>query len=196
MDLNFESLLRHAIKFHGHLCSGQVIGVKMAMVALGKLGIQDPGGDQGLDLVILTETDRCPLDAMISVSTRTPGKRSVKMFDYGKTAATFYNAGTGQAIRVCLNTQAMHMAEKSAQSLVPPRGEKEALIAALIAMPEDELVTAREVTVHLDPSDLPGEARHTVVCQSCGEIVRDKREVMRDGRILCKPCAQGTAYYA
>ena len=48
--------------------------------------------------------------------------------------------------------------------------------------------------MELTPFDLPGPTRRKVTCSQCGQVVRDHREVERDGRILCKPCAGG-AYF-
>jgi hypothetical protein len=34
-----------------------------------------------------------------------------------------------------------------------------------------------------------------VRCEACGEMIQDMREVVRDGRTFCAPCAFGGAYY-
>jgi len=95
----FNRHLDNAVKFHGHLCGGQVVGVRMAMAGLRELGIENPRSSEGRDLVIFIEIDRCAADAIISVTGRTPGKRSIKIMDYGKMAATFVDTGTGKAVR-------------------------------------------------------------------------------------------------
>ena len=195
MNTDFESLLKEAVKFHGHLCGGQVIGVKMAMAGLRELGIRDSGGDEGRNLVIFTEIDRCATDAIISVTRRTPGTRCIKIKDYGKMAAAFVNAGTGKAVRVSIRPDADAKIRQLEQQYLPEKDAKAANIAALIAIPEEEFLRVREVSVHIKPQDLPGETLRTVTCESCGEMVKDMREVIRDGKILCKPCAEGKAYY-
>jgi formylmethanofuran dehydrogenase subunit E len=61
-------------------------------------------------------------------------------------------------------------------------------------MPDSVMFRVQEVTVELTPFDLPGPTRRKVTCSQCGQMVRDHREVERDGQILCKPCAGG-AYF-
>lgn len=195
MNRDFESLVKEAVKFHGHLCGGLVSGVKMAIAGLRALGIRDSGGTEGRNLVIFTETDRCIVDGIISVSKRTPGKRSIQIKDYGKTAATFVNTGTGKAVRVSIRPDADANIRQLEQQYLPEKDEKESNIAALIAIPEEEFLTVREVSVPIKQQDLPGETLRTVICESCGELIKDMREVIRDGKILCRPCAEGKAYY-
>jgi formylmethanofuran dehydrogenase subunit E len=192
---DLQRLLDEAVKFHGHLCGGQVIGVKMAMAGLRELGIKDSRGREGRDLVVFVEIDRCATDAIISVTGRTPGKRSIKILDYGKMAATFVHTGSGKAVRVSAREKSREKAERMAEAYLPEKDEKEANIAALMAMTEEDLLDVRQVSVQLKPQDLPGAPLATVVCEACGEAVIDMREVRRDGRVLCKPCAAGGAYY-
>ena len=97
---DFQDVLDEAARLHGHLCEGLVLGVRMAIAGLDELGIKDPKSREGKDLVIFVEIDRCPVDGIIAVTGRTPGKRSIKMMDYGKIAATFVDARCGRGVRV------------------------------------------------------------------------------------------------
>jgi len=195
-DADFQRLLDEAVKFHGHLCGGQVIGVRMAMAGLRELGIKEPRGKEGRDLVIFVEIDRCATDAIISVTGRTPGKRSLKMLDYGKMAATFVNVGTGKAVRICVRADLDEKVRRIARANETGEGEEAAYLAALAAMPEDEVLKIGRVIVNIRPRDLPGKPLSSVICERCGEAVRDMREVYRWGRILCRPCADRQTYYA
>ncbi|MDR3555537.1 MAG: FmdE family protein [Syntrophobacteraceae bacterium] len=195
MNEDFKALLGEAVRFHGHLCGGQVIGVRMAMAGLRELGIKEPRGKEGRDLVIFVEIDRCPVDAIIAVTGRTPGRRSIKMMDYGKQAATFVDAGASRAVRVSVKTGCFEKAALIARTLAGFQDEQQALYEALAAMDEEELLSIRRVSVAIEPRDLPGEALQTVVCQKCGETVKDMRQVGGNGLILCKPCALGLCYY-
>jgi formylmethanofuran dehydrogenase subunit E len=195
MNGDFQRLLDEAVAFHGHLCGGQIIGVRMAMAALRELGIRNPRSKEGRDLVVFVEIDRCATDAIISVTGRTPGKRSIKILDYGKMAATFVNTDTGQAVRVSARADSREKADKIAEIYRAEKGEKEANLHALTIMRERDLFDLQWVRVVLKPQDLPGEPLDTVVCEKCGESVKDMREVVRKGRTLCKPCAAGEAYY-
>ncbi len=196
---DFQSLLDEAVRFHGHLCGGQVIGVRMAMAGLRELGIEDPRGEEGRDLVIFVEIDRCATDAIIAATGRTPGKRSVKLIDYGKMAATFVDARTGRAVRVSVRGDYEERVERIAkttfQKAFPREDEKHASIAALVAVSEEDLLKIEAVTVRLRPEDLPGKSLDEVVCRKCGELVRDMRQIVIDGAVLCRPCAIGSNYY-
>jgi formylmethanofuran dehydrogenase subunit E len=195
MNEDFKALLDDAVRFHGHLCGGQVIGVRMAVAGLRELGIKEPRGKEGRDLVIFVEIDRCPVDAIIAVTGRTPGRRSIKMMDYGKQAATFVDARTSRAVRVSVKTGCFEKAALVARTLAGFQDEQQALYEALASMDEEDLLSIRRVSVAIEARDLPGEPLQTVVCQKCGETVKDMRQVDGNGLILCKPCAPGLCYY-
>ncbi len=195
MSDDFKNLLHEAVRFHGHLCGGQVIGVRMAMAGLRELDIKEPRGSEGRDLVIFVETDRCVVDAIIAVTGRTPGKRSIKMMDYGKTAATFVDARTARAVRISVRAECFDKVQQIAKTGVDQKDEHQANLAAMAALPEEELLAIQKVKVEIRPQDLPGELKDTVICSRCGEKVNDMRQVKLNGDVLCKPCAQGGCYY-
>ena len=95
----FEQLLEKSTKIHGHICAGQVIGVRMSMIGLREIGIDDPKV-QRKDFYVLVEIDRCATDAIQTVTGCSLGKRSLKWLDYGIMAATFVNLKTGKAVRI------------------------------------------------------------------------------------------------
>jgi formylmethanofuran dehydrogenase subunit E len=173
---SFREDLDDAVAFHGHLCGGQIIGTRIARYALDHFGAYD--SDEKPDLIAFVEADRCLADAIASVARLSLGKRRLKWMDYGKMAATFYNVATGEAIRI-------HTADLRPGDDADAEGK----IAFYEAIPDDELIIAEPVKVHLEPGDLPGKPQATVVCAACGEKVHDGREVVRDGKTYCKPCA-------
>lgn len=195
MEKDFQSLLDEAVRFHGHLCGGQVIGVRMAMAGLRQLGIKAPRGEEGRDLVIYVEIDRCAADAIIAVTGRTPGKRSIKMMDYGKLAATFVDTRSGRAVRVSVRADSSEKVQQIVQASNNGEDSKQAHMAALAAIDEESLLRIQKVSVKLKPEDLPGEPLDTVICRRCGESVKDRRQVSVEGKTFCKPCAQGQDYY-
>ncbi len=195
MNDNFQSLLDRAVIFHGHLCGGQVIGVRMAMAGLRELGIKDPNSREGRDLVIFIEIDRCAADAIISVTGRTPGRRAIKLADYGKMAATFVDISSDRAVRVSVKGDSNPKVDLIARTAFPEKDEKHANIAALMDIAESDLFSIRKVAVTLKPQDLPGKPLSSATCQGCGETVKDMREVTVAGKVLCRPCALGTDYY-
>lgn len=194
-NMEFQRLLDAAVAFHGHLCGGQIIGVKMAMAGLREIGITDPKGKNSKDLIIFVEIDRCATDAILSVTGCRPGRRSLKILDYGKMAATFVHLKTGKAVRVNTTTASRQKAESLSVELTPTYGAKKAFCEALLRIPEEELLQIQEVFVSLKPEDLPGQPVNVVTCDQCGESVLDMREVNLDGKTLCRPCAQQESYY-
>src|SRR5438270_4762922 len=97
---DLEALLAEAEQAHGHLCAGQVLGVRMAMLGLARLGINDPKGTDRKRLVTFVEIDRCMTDAISVVTGCRLGKRAMKFRDWGKVAATFCDLESGRAVRV------------------------------------------------------------------------------------------------
>src|SRR5256714_9218292 len=95
-----DELLAEAERAHGHLCAGQVLGVRMAMHGLDLLGIADPRGGDRKRLITFVEIDRCLTDAIAVVTGCRLGKRALKFRDWGKMAATFVDVSNGRAFRV------------------------------------------------------------------------------------------------
>src|SRR5271165_5693277 len=97
---SFEELLKQAEVAHGHLCAGQILGVRMSLLACRRLGVTDPRGAERKKLVTFIEIDRCASDAIGLVTGCRLGRRALKFRDWGKMAATFKNLETGRALRV------------------------------------------------------------------------------------------------
>lgn len=187
----FEALLQESVKVHGHLCAGQVLGVRMSMLGLREIGISDPKGADRKSLIVFVEMDRCATDAVQSVTGCSLGKRSMKFMDYGKMAATFLNLKTGKAMRIF----AREDSRDKAKELFPEIENKYAgQLEAYKIMPDEELFDVMEVAITVSPQDMPGRPMRRVQCDSCGEHVQDMREVYQDGKVLCAPCAQGGYY--
>lgn len=187
----FDGLLDESVKTHGHLCPGQVLGVRMSMLGLRGIGISDPKGKDRKSIIVFVEMDRCATDAVQSVTGCSLGKRSMKFMDYGKMAATFLNTKTGKAIRIV----AREDSRQKAKEYFPGIEDKYAAqLEAYKIMPDGELFDAREVSIKIAPEDMPGRPLRRVQCDSCGEHVQDRREIYQNGRILCRPCAGGGYY--
>ena len=75
---SLDELLRQAEAAHGHLCAGQVLGVRMSLLGLARLGITDPHGADRKRLVTYVEIDRCATDAIALVTGCRLGKRALK----------------------------------------------------------------------------------------------------------------------
>jgi len=188
----FETLLNGAAKAHGHLCPGQVVGVRMAMLGCDLIGLDEPHRlPQIKKLIVYVEIDRCATDAISYVTGVKLGRRSLKFADNGIMAATFVNLETNRAFRVVSTEKSREMADRYAPG-IEDRHRRQ--LEAYRIMPIDALFTVQEVRVDVPISDMPGPTRFKAVCQSCRTVVRDKREVFKNGRILCRACAHGTYY--
>lgn len=187
----FERLLEESARIHGHLCAGQVIGVRMAMLGLEHIGIEDPKGADRKKLYVVVEIDRCATDAIQSVTGCSLGKRSLRWVDFGVMAATFVHLESGQAVRVTAREEARSLSEAYCPELTDKYQRQ---LAAYKVMGLDELFTFQEVRVDLDACDLPGRPLRRVQCHACGDWVQDCREVQRQNQVLCRACA-GERYY-
>jgi formylmethanofuran dehydrogenase subunit E len=189
----FDILLQESARIHGHLCAGQVLGVRMSMVGLREIGISDPKGADRKSLMVFVEMDRCATDAVQSVTGCSLGKRSMKFMDYGKMAVTFLNLKTGKAVRVVAREDSRY---KAKEYYPDAENKYDGQLDAYRIMSEDELFDVMEVVVQVTPENMPGRPLRRVQCDSCGEHVQDMREVYRDGKVLCVPCAGGGYYTA
>lgn len=188
---DFERLLDESVKIHGHLCPGQVLGVKMSMLGLKNAGIEEPKGKDRKNIIVFVEMDRCATDAVQSVTGCSLGHRTMKFMDYGKMAATFLNLRTGRAVRVIAREDSREKAKKYFPEI---KDKYEAQLKAYKIMSDDELFDVMDVKVELRPEDMPGRPMRRIQCNVCGEYVQDMREDYKDGKVLCSPCAHGGYY--
>jgi len=187
---SLSEYLELAAVAHGHICAGQVLGVRLAMCGLQELGINDPVAERKR-LVTYVEIDRCVTDAVALVANCRLGKRALKFRDWGKVAATFCDLQTSRAVRVA----ARESSKQAAKEMFPELPKEEGQQKAYARLADDILFSKEWVSVEIHPEDLPGFKGPRVVCAECGEGVNFKREVIRDGRMLCRACA-GERYYA
>jgi formylmethanofuran dehydrogenase subunit E len=190
---DFKSLIKSSAAAHGHLCPGQVVGVRMAMLGCRLIGLEEPTRrDQIKKLIVYVEMDRCTADAVAHVTGVKLGRRSLKFMDYGIMAATFVNLETQKAFRIISTEESRDLA----LAYAPEVAEKYARqLKAYERMPDSVLFRVQEVDVDIDELDLPGPTRRKVTCSRCGQVVRDGREVIAQGHPLCRPCAGG-AYFS
>jgi len=186
-----EQYLSDATTAHGHLCAGQVLGVRLAMLGLKKLGIDDPQGKDRKRLVTFVEIDRCATDAVMVVTGCRLGKRALKFRDWGKIAATFVDVERGKAVRVA----ARESSKALARSLHPEIADKnQQQMLAYQEMTDQQLFHTQWVHVELAPEEFPGYKVERVVCTQCGEGMNFRREVRIGAKVLCRACA-GERYY-
>jgi formylmethanofuran dehydrogenase subunit E len=192
MQADFDQLLDASAAAHGHLCPGQVVGVRMAILGCRLIGLDNPRAhDQIKKLIVYVEMDRCAADAIAHVTGVKLGRRSLKFLDYGIMAATFINLDDRRAFRVISTEEARDLTQMYAPGVLQ-KGRQQ--IAAYKRMPDCVLFQVQKVQVPLSEYDMPGPTRRKVVCARCGQMVRDQKEVMDAEGPLCRPCAQG-AYF-
>ena len=186
-----DEYLEDAAVAHGHLCAGQVLGVRMAMFGLKTLGLNDPQGKDRKRIVTFVEIDRCATDAVMVVTGCRLGKRALKFRDWGKVAATFVDTETGKAVRVA----ARESSKALARGLHPEVEDKnQQQMMAYRELSDDQMFQTQWVRVPLPPEEFPGYKGDRIVCENCGEGINFRREVRRDGKILCRGCA-GESYF-
>jgi formylmethanofuran dehydrogenase subunit E len=178
----YTTLVDEAGKFHGGICRGIATGTRMTMSGLRRIDISDPKGADRKKLMVFVEIDRCATDAIMALTGCRPGKRTMKILDYGKMAATFINLESGKSVRVVT------------------RSNRKITDGDPVGMPyhnealEKEMFLICDVEVQLLPEDMPGKPLRNVICTSCGETVLDGREIKHQGESLCKPCFAQSDY--
>lgn len=179
----YETLIEEARNFHGGVCAGIILGTRMTMIGLERIGITDPKNADRKKLMVFVEIDRCCADAITALTGCRPGKRTMKVYDFGKMAATFLNLETGKAARV------------STKGRRKQQGAEKGEMPDFSKLPEEDLFFVADVEVPLKPEDMPGRPLRRVTCDSCGESIMDARDVEENGETLCRPCWQKKNYY-
>jgi len=188
---SFDEYVALAEQAHGHICAGQILGLRMAIYGLKLLALDDPTGKHRKRLVTFVEIDRCATDAIPVVTGCRLGKRALKFRDFGKVAATFCDLEADRAVRVV----ALESSKQRATEMFPEiAGRNAQQMRAYREMPDEELFRSQWVRVKLGPEEFPGYKGERAICAQCGEGINFKREVVRDERVLCKSCA-GERYY-
>src|SRR5580658_5799848 len=189
---SLDELLVKAEAAHGHLCAGQILGVRMALLGLERLGIADPRGADRKRLVTYVEIDRCATDAIGLVTGCRLGKRALKFRDWGKMAATFVDLASGRGVRIV----ALEDSRELARELYPhvePKSRQQMLAYRELA--DAQLFREQWVRVNVDAAELPGTKGERVVCSRCGEGGKFGRFVEVEGQLVCLSCADPALRY-
>jgi len=187
-----DVLLKECERLHGHMCAGQLLGARMALLGCRLIDVNDPRGSDRKKLIVWVEIDRCMTDAISAVTGVRLGKRSLKYVDYGKVAATFLNTELNRAVRIVALESSRVLANERF-SHIPEKRQRQ--FRTYSEATDDELFKTELVSVELSDFDAPGSPRSRVICAVCGEGINDGREVAGvDGAVLCRACSQGTYY--
>jgi formylmethanofuran dehydrogenase subunit E len=189
---SFDELLQKAEAAHGHLCAGQILGVRMALLGLRRLEIEDPLGADRKRLATYVEIDRCATDAIALVTGCRLGKRTLKFLDWGKMAATFVDLASGRGVRIV----ALEDSRELARQLFPHiESKSRQQMMAYRELPDAQLFHEQPVRVNVDAAELPGNRGERFLCPECGEGVNFGRFVEVEGRRLCLTCARPELRY-
>lgn len=194
-----QELIDKAVAFHGHWCPGLSLGIRAAVWAIENMG---KASDE--EIVAVTETDMCAVDAIQALVGCTLGKGNLILRDRGKVAFSFFRRSDGKRARLVQLVRDDDISrrmkdlrkELTAQNLsewIRTKLEIEAErlrrknIEQILTMPFESLFSIGEPLY-----DMPHLARRlpTIICESCGEGVMSSRIQKVNGRALCLDCAE------
>jgi len=186
----FSHLLEESAAYHTHVCPRQVLGVRMGLYAGQLLGFEAPQADKRIFTFI--ETDGCFLDGVAVSTGCAAGRRTMRVVDFGKMAATFVDSLTEQAIRLSPHSGA----RKSCQEYAPGAQDRwHAYLVGYQEMPDNQLFQVQPVQLAVPLKVLLCREKMRSICARCGEEIFNEREVQVDGIVLCQACA-GQSYYS
>jgi formylmethanofuran dehydrogenase subunit E len=186
---SLDELLEATAALHAHLCPRQVLGVRMGVLAGRLLEMDLPQRDKRL--LAIVETDGCGADGVAVATGCWVGRRTLRVEDFGKVAATFVDTQTGRAVRIAPSQAARTLASEYAEGA---RDHWEAQLIGYQRMPDDLLLTWQWVQLVLPVEDIVSRPGLRAVCSTCHEEIMNGREIVRGGDVLCRACA-GQAYY-
>ncbi len=189
-----QTLLEESARRHQHLCPRQVLGVRLALHGLALLGLRPPAGrfrNQEKRLLVFVETDGCGADGVAVATDCAVGRRTLRVVDYGKLAATLVDTVTGRAIRVA---PAANARRRALQAVPQAPGRWHAYLKAYQIMPDEQLLVARPVQLADSLAKILSRPDTRTACALCGEEILNEREQVVNGQVLCRYCA-GDIYY-
>jgi len=190
MTPSLDDLLQaSAALHHDHLCPKQVLGVRMGLRAGRELGLDLPQADKRL--ITFVETDGCFGDGVSVATGCWIGRRTLRVIDFGKVAATFVDTLDRRAVRI-----APHANARALAGLFAPEAAStwEAQLLGYQRMPDEQLFSLQAVALATPIEQIVSRPGLKVICQACGEEVINEREVIHAGAALCRSCA-GQPYY-
>lgn len=183
-------LLAQSADLHRHLCPRQVLGVRMGLLAGNLLGLDLPQSNKRL--LAIVETDGCFIDGVSVATNCWVGRRTMRVEDFGKVAATFVDTQTETAVRLF----PAHNARTLAPAYAPEAKNRwESYLLGYQRIPDERLFASQAVTLNTPVSQIISRAGVRVNCDVCGEEILNEREVVMVGQLLCRACA-GQRYYA
>jgi formylmethanofuran dehydrogenase subunit E len=189
MSTDLHSLLIASAAEHTHLCPRQVLGVRMGLAGLARLELTAPLTTK--TALVIIETGGCFADGIRAATGATVGHRTLRVEDLGKIAATFTDIKKNTSLRLAPRP------DVRARALTFAPDEKRRYFAQLKGyqvMPDEELFTFQQVELRTPAEQIISHQNARAVCSKCGEEIINEREVIIEGRVLCKTCAYGGYY--
>ena len=187
--MDIQTLLEKSSRNHSHLCPRQILGVRLGLAGLQALGFAGPPA--GKRLLVITETDGCFVDGLSAATACAVGHRTLRVEDYGKTAAVFVDTLTGQCVRVAplpdIRLQALDYAPDESDRYA-------AQLRAYQTSPDEQMFACVPVILNTSIAAIISQPGMRVICVQCGEEIMNEREIDQNGRVLCRSCAQGGYY--
>jgi formylmethanofuran dehydrogenase subunit E len=187
--MELQDLLAISNRDHSHLCPRQILGVRMGLAGLAALNFAER--PENKRLLVIAETDGCFVDGVSAATCCSVGRRTLRIEDYGKVAATFVDTHTGYAVRAAPT----HDVRQRAYAYAPAEPRHYfAQMQAYQIMPDEELLSLRPVELAQPLETILSRPGVRVNCARCGEEIINEREVVQDGLTICRSCAGGRYY--
>jgi formylmethanofuran dehydrogenase subunit E len=187
-NLDLKTILEQSAEMHRHICPRQILGARMGLLAGQTLGLELPRTDKRL--IVLTETDGCFADGLSVVTGCWLGRRTMRLMDYGKVAATFVDTRSSLAVRIAPHPQA----RANARAAFPDLSKWSAYLEGYKVLPDSDLLVLESVQLTFSLEQMISHAGARVTCEVCFEEILNGREVMLEGKVLCQSCA-GDSYW-
>lgn len=170
-DEKMKSMWEKAITFHGHACPGLAVGCRMVYEAINELELKERSGDE--EIVCVTETDACCVDAAQVLLGCTLGKGNLFLKLRGKTAMSFFDRGTGRGCRILWTGGGDDGLSREAKMelVLSSEGRTCFVLETLPSGPPPEALISRSVS-----------------CAKCGEMTSEGMVVHHEGRPYCLDC--------
>jgi len=191
-----QQILDESAQMHRHLCPRQVLGARIGLFGLLTLGLIDAHYQNRFynsrkRLLTIVETDGCGADGISVATDSYVGRRTMRVVDYGKVAATFVDTKRRIAVRVWPSPDARRLAEQFAPK---QKSRWHAYLLGYQLIPDALLLQVQPVQLSQSITQIISKPTARILCEQCGEEVMNEREVEQNGRFLCQSCA-GSSYY-
>ena len=179
---SFDEYVVLAEQAHGHMCAGQILGLRMAIYGMKLLGLDDPTGARS----------QAPGDLRRDRPLRHRRHSHRHRLPPGQARAQVprFRQGGGDLLR----SEGRPRRARGGARKRPSSGRARCIrrsptrtssrCAPTARCRTRSCSTSQWVRVRLGPEEFPGYKGERVVCAECGEGINFKREVLRDGRVL------------